>query len=200
MKRVDQPLPPLRRRRGLTDDERTLWDSVAKQAKPLRKSAARKKAEIEARISDKLAEEAPRKAPPKSVSGKPVVAPVVKVKVSPPPPPPLATLTRRERGRIARGKKEIDARLDLHGKTLTQAHGILKRFLTRAQADGAALVLVITGKGRTTSEGRESGALRREVPEWLSQPDFRVLVTGFEEAHIGHGGEGALYVRVRRAR
>jgi DNA-nicking Smr family endonuclease len=196
MKRLD---PPPRRRRALTDDERMLWDSVAKSAKPLRKSPPRKKPDVEAKVADKAASDIP---PPstKAVSAKPVAAPAVKVKASPPPSPPLATLTRRERGRIARGKKEIDARLDLHGKTLTQAHGILKRFLTRAQADGASLVLVITGKGRTTSEGRESGALRREVPEWLSMAEFRVLVTGFEEAHIGHGGEGALYVRVRRAR
>jgi DNA-nicking Smr family endonuclease len=193
MKRLD---PPPRRRRALTDDERTLWDSVAKQARPLRKSPSKKKADAEA----VAASETPRAATPKAAPAKPVAVPAVKVKASPPPPPSLATLTRRERGRIARGKKEIDARLDLHGKTLIQAHGILRRFLTRAQADGASLVLVITGKGRTTSEGRESGALRREVPEWLSMAEFRVLVSGFEEAHIGHGGEGALYVRVRRAR
>lgn len=183
--------PPARRRRALSDEERALWDSVAKQAKPLKKAAAKsaskKKADIEA-----LPRDAPRSVKP--APAKPA-APVAK-----PSSPPLATLTRRERGRIARGKTEIDARLDLHGKTLTQAHGILRRFLARAQADGFSLVLVITGKGRTTSEGRESGALRREVPEWLSLPEFRALVSGYEEAHIGHGGEGALYVRVRRAR
>jgi DNA-nicking Smr family endonuclease len=189
MKRID---PPARRRRALTDDERTLWDSVAKQAKPLKKTRAAVKKKAEAAAA--AAQDAPRPAPAKAI-----IATVTRV-VPKPSAPPLATLTRRERGRIARGKKDIDARLDLHGKTLTQAHGILKRFLARAQAEGFSLVLVITGKGRTTSEGRESGALRREVPEWLGQPEFRVLVAGFEEAHIGHGGEGALYVRVRRAR
>lgn len=186
--------PPSRKRRALTDEERTLWDSVAKQAKPLKKTArkakvtAKKKPEIEA---------------PPSPAPRPAKAPPAKIAMPPaakPGPPPLATMTRRERGRVARGKTEIDARLDLHGKTLAQAHGVLRRFLARAQAEGYSLVLVITGKGRTTSEGREAGALRREVPEWLTQPDFRVLVSGYEEAHIGHGGEGALYVRVRRAR
>ena len=60
-------------------------------------------------------------------------------------------------------------------------------------------MLVITGKGKAGAE-TERGVLRRQVPQWLSLPEFRSLVVGFEEAHIGHGGEGALYVRVRRSR
>ena len=60
-------------------------------------------------------------------------------------------------------------------------------------------VLIITGKGKMGAES-ERGVLRRQVPHWLNQPEFRALVVGFEEAHIGHGGEGALYVRIRRAR
>jgi DNA-nicking Smr family endonuclease len=66
------------------------------------------------------------------------------------------------------------------------------------QANGAKFVIVVTGKGaRGTGE---QGVLRRQVPLWLRLPEFRNLVVGFETAHIGHGGEGALYVRVRRAR
>ena len=61
-------------------------------------------------------------------------------------------------------------------------------------------MLVITGKGRTVEPGAERGLLKRMVPEWLGLPEFRSVVVGFEQAHIGHGGEGALYVRVRRAR
>jgi DNA-nicking Smr family endonuclease len=61
-------------------------------------------------------------------------------------------------------------------------------------------VLVITGKGRTSAAASERGVLRRQVPLWLSLPEFRSLVVGFEEAHIGHGGEGALYVRIRRSK
>jgi DNA-nicking Smr family endonuclease len=41
--------------------------------------------------------------------------------------------------------------------------------------------------------------LKRQVPLWLALPEFRSLVVGFEDAHIGHGGQGALYVRLRRA-
>jgi DNA-nicking Smr family endonuclease len=60
-------------------------------------------------------------------------------------------------------------------------------------------VLVITGKGKIGAES-ERGVLRRQVPEWLRQPEFRTFVVGFEEAHVGHGGAGALYVRIRRSR
>jgi DNA-nicking Smr family endonuclease len=87
----------------------------------------------------------------------------------------------------------------------------LLRFLRRAQADGAKFVLVITGKGARAGDASgehawgervwgERGVLKRQVPLWLRLPEFRPYVIGFEAAHVGHGGEGALYVRVRRAR
>ena len=81
----------------------------------------------------------------------------------------------------------------------TRAYGALSGFLRRAHHDGLTFVLVITGKGRMGAES-ERGVLRRQVPQWLSLPEFRALVVGFEEAHAGHGGEGALYVRIRRAK
>jgi DNA-nicking Smr family endonuclease len=102
--------------------------------------------------------------------------------------------------RVARGKEAIDARLDLHGLTQAQAHSALLHFLRDASTRGARLVLVITGKG-TRNEGQgERGVLRRQVPQWLGLPEFRVFVIGFEDAHVAHGGEGALYLRLRRAR
>ena len=57
-------------------------------------------------------------------------------------------------------------------------------------------MLVITGKGG--GRDGERGVLKRQVPLWLALPEFRALVVGFGDAAIGHGGEGALYVRVRR--
>ncbi len=69
----------------------------------------------------------------------------------------------------------------------------------RSQDNGAKTVLVITGKGGAGS-GNERGVLKRQVPMWLALPEFRGLVVGFSDAAIGHGGEGALYVRVRRAK
>ena len=109
------------------------------------------------------------------------------------------------RSSVQRGAIEIDARIDLHGMTQEAAHGRLLSFLRRAQADGARLVLVITGKGKQDGEsdaGRreERGVLRRAVPIWLSSAELRPLVIGFDEAGRGHGGTGALYVRVRRAK
>ena len=84
--------------------------------------------------------------------------------------------------------------------TQTRAHRALSGFLQRAHRDGLTFVLIITGKGRTIGPESERGVLRRQVPQWLSLPEFRSLVVGFEEAHIGHCGEGALYVRIRRSR
>ena len=116
-----------------------------------------------------------------------------------PAAPPLVPLGRRERSRLSRGHSEIDARIDLHGMTQSRAHHALQLFLQRAYSEGFTFVLVITGKGKVGSE-TERGVLRRQVPHWLNLPEFRPFVVGFEEAHIGHGGSGALYVRIRRAR
>ena len=104
------------------------------------------------------------------------------------------------RSQLSRGTKDIDARLDLHGMTQDRAHRTLFAFLQRASSNGLTFVLVITGKGRVTGAESERGVLRRQVPQWLSLPEYRSLVVGFEEAHIGHGGEGALYVRIRRSK
>jgi DNA-nicking Smr family endonuclease len=134
-----------------------------------------------------------------SASPRPIVS-VQPPKPSKPATPPLAPLGRREKSRLSRGRSEIDARLDLHGMTQTRAHRALHGFLQRAHSEGLTFVLVITGKGKVGGGEAERGVLRRQVPQWLSLPEFRSLVVGFEEAHIGHGGEGALYVRIRRAR
>jgi DNA-nicking Smr family endonuclease len=192
------PIPelsaPPRRRRALSEEERQLWESVAKQIKPLRKKPRAAKAtppESEAPVAVK-AVAAPKSPPSAKVqrAPKPDVVPAM---------PPLVSLGRRERSQLSRGRKEIDARLDLHGMTQTRAHRALFGFLQRSHHEGLTFVLVITGKGKLGAES-ERGVLRRQVPQWLSLPEFRALVVGFEEAHIGHGGEGALYVRIRRSR
>jgi DNA-nicking Smr family endonuclease len=85
--------------------------------------------------------------------------------------------------------------------TQAQAHTALVRFVRGARADGAKFVLVVTGKGsRSADVAGERGVLRRQVPLWLQLPELRDAVVGFEEAHVAHGGEGALYVRLRKAR
>ena len=119
--------------------------------------------------------------------------------------PPLAPLGRKLKKRVARGREPIEARLDLHGFTQTQAHAALLRFLHRAQSDGVRIALVVTGKGAAKEPTGTTARLRRAFSSgrcrlWLSLPEFRSLVVGFEDAHLGHGGQGALYVRLRRAR
>jgi len=179
---------PSRGRRHLSEEERTLWEHVARQVKPLRKKPRVGK------TAAATSEPPPMKPAPSSRPIPSSAAP----KPGKPAVPPLAPLGRRERARLSRGRSEIDARLDLHGMTQTRAHRTLLGFLQRAHHDGLTFVLVITGKGVVGDT--ERGVLRRQVPQWLSLPEFRALVVGFEEAHIGHGGEGALYVRIRRAR
>jgi DNA-nicking Smr family endonuclease len=187
-------LEPLRRRkRVLSEEEHALWESVAKQIKPLRKRPR----PVKAQEDDVPSAAKPVAAPP---SSRPIKDTPVSKPNPPPSAPPLVRLGRRERSQLSRGRKEIDARLDLHGMTQTRAHQALSNFLRRAHADGLTFVLVITGKGRSGERDSDRGVLRRQVPQWLSLPEFRTLVVGFEEAHIGHGGEGALYVRIRRVR
>lgn len=184
-----------KRRRALSYDERVLWTTVTRAIEPLRSRPP-----VEAETDDSTAANAPqpplKPAPPAKRPAKPTQAAGAPPPVKKPPEPQPATLGRRLKQRVARGKEAIDARLDLHGLTQAQAHGELLRFLSSAHARDARLVLVITGKGR----GGEPGVLRRQVPQWLGLPEFRALVVGFEDASIRHGGEGALYVRVRRAR
>ncbi len=114
-------------------------------------------------------------------------------------PPALAQFDRRLRQRVARGHTAIDVRLDLHGMTQAQAHAALLHFLTQAQAQDAKLALVVTGKGMGAAGAPpERGVLRRQVPFWLSLSEFRRFIVSFQEAHASHGGEGALYLRLRR--
>jgi DNA-nicking Smr family endonuclease len=188
----ESPVSP-RRKRSLSEEERALWEHVARQIKPLRKKPRAAKARADSPVVDVAAAVKPAASPKPSAAAKITRAPK-------PEAPPLAPIGRRERSQLSRGRKEIDARLDLHGMTQTRAHRALWGFLQRAHSDGLTFVLVITGKGKVGGAESERGVLRRQVPQWLGLPEFRSLVIGFEEAHIGHGGEGALYVRIRRAR
>jgi DNA-nicking Smr family endonuclease len=184
-----------RRPRSLSEEERALWDTVTRAIAPLRRrKAARIKEAVE---TEEVVARAPAK--PARHAVKTPAAPVQR-----PDPPPLAPLGRRMRQKLARGSESIDARIDLHGMTQADAHAALAHFLRRAQHTGARVVLVITGKGArsATSAGAdpyaERGVLKRQVPHWLESAELRPFVVGFESATVGHGGAGALYVRVRK--
>jgi DNA-nicking Smr family endonuclease len=172
----------------LRHDEDELWSAVTQSIKPLRPLQ---------RVTEPRAKKVE---PPPSRTTRVRTSSTGKSHTSN-PPPPLAPIGRRTRQRLARGLQSIEARIDLHGFTQDEAHGALTRFLHNAQASGMKFVLVITGKGRARLDiDGNTGILRREVPRWLKGADFRAYVVGYESAHVGHGGEGALYVRLRRAR
>jgi DNA-nicking Smr family endonuclease len=180
------------RRRLLTQGERVLWTQFTRAIEPLRGA------------SPAAADDAAELTEPADVAAlaQPAKPLALRLGAPPPraaktPPPALAPLGRRLRQRVARGREAIDGCLDLHGLTQSEAHATLLHFLRNASARQARLVLVITGKGGR-SEG-ERGVLRRQVPQWLGLPEFRAFVIGFEPAHMAHGGEGAIYVRIRRS-
>jgi DNA-nicking Smr family endonuclease len=183
-------------RRRLTEEEERLWAVVARSIKPLRAGKRMPMAAL------------PKLSPPKlsPQSARPVKRaaadhPSAAVALHPKPPASAIAMARREKQQLARGKTEIGGRIDLHGMTQAQAHDALLHFLRRYQAEGAKFVLVITGKGSAGAVARgERGVLRRQVPLWLGLPEFRICVLGFDVAHVGHGGDGALYVRLRKAR
>jgi DNA-nicking Smr family endonuclease len=188
-------VPPRRRGRPLDDSERRLWHDVTRTVRPLRPGGAgTPAADVTAGSAEAgAAGDAPSPAP----------APARPLRRPPSPtPPPLAPLGRRLRQRIARSTEPIRDRIDLHGLTQAEAHDALLAFLRLAQGRGCGLVLVITGKGARADfgAGGDRGILRRLVPHWLALPAFRDLIVGFEVAHPVHGGEGALYVRLRRRR
>lgn len=189
----DEPLRR-RRQRRLSDAERMLWSEVTRDITPFGVRADR----AQSATSDGETPPAPAaKAQAEPQPARPTSAAVPNHNQ----PPPLAPFGRRMRQRIARGSHAIGGRLDLHGLTQREAYDALIGFLRTAQARGEPLVLVITGKGAPGAEaGHERGVLKRQVPHWLRLPAFRDLVVGFEPAHVTHGGEGALYVRVRRKR
>lgn len=105
-------------------------------------------------------------------------------------------------GKMTRGKLSPDARIDLHGMTLSEAHPELIRFILNAQSDGMRLVLVITGKGKRGEDigpiPQRMGVLRHQVPQWLRLPPLGQAVLQVAEAHLRHGGSGAYYVYLRR--
>ncbi len=122
--------------------------------------------------------------------------------VAPPPARPhelthghSVGIDKRQAERFRRGKTPIEGRIDLHGRTQAQAHDDLHDFVARAHASGKRMVLVITGKGITASK---SGVLKENVPRWLNEPTLRRHVLAFDYAEPQHGGEGALYVLLKR--
>ena len=174
-------------RRGLSAQEQKLWSDVTRLVAPLRRPPL----PADPAPSTALGKTKPKPSRAAARAGAPAASPTA----------PLEAFDRRLKQRLVRGTEAIDARVDLHGKTQSEAYAALFSFLRKAQSDGARFVLVITGKGGNAREdGSERGVLKRQVPQWLRLPEFRRYVLGFEDAHHRHGGAGALYLRIRRQR
>jgi DNA-nicking Smr family endonuclease len=181
-------------KRRVTPDELELWRHVAQTVRPIK--SKRRTAPPEEKVPS---------APAKTAKASKPATPAQPVKPHPPTPPKPHELThgvshgidRRQAERFRKGKLAIEGKIDLHGRTQQDAHDDLLAFLRRAHAAGKRNVLVVTGKGMTTSK---TGILRQAVPRWLNEPVFRALVLAFDYAEPHHGGEGALYVLIKRVR
>jgi len=184
-------------KRRLSSEDAALWKSVTGSIKPLRKH-------MPEAANSVPPDDAPKPPKPQRVKSAAAGDAPAAMRLKEPPAPPLAPIDRRTRKNIARGKHDIDGRIDLHGYRQAEAHGALLRFLQGLQAQGGRVALVITGKGGGSGGGsgdsEARGVLRRQVPHWLALPEFRDYVVGFDVATAGHGGDGALYVRLRRKR
>lgn len=197
------------RRRGpraLTPEDEEIWDKVARTAVPMHPRRRGPLVQTPPAAVPAVAEEAPRPARIPQFRLGESANPARGHDILPPFPDRLhgapVRMDRRAYDQMKRGKLVPEARIDLHGLTLAQAHPELVRFVLAAHARGLRLLLVITGKGKpATDEGPipvRTGALRHQVPHWLHMAPIGPLVLQVGPAHLRHGGGGAYYVYLRR--
>ncbi len=179
-----------------------LWARVSKTVDPINPELAKELEQFQEEFASLVRKTAKPSAPVKSLKNAAIHAPH-------PQSFQFTGLDRRQQQRLLRGRVDIDARIDLHGETVESARMKLWQFLSNSAAQGCRTVLVITGKGtsqftRHTLHGRgyhesdsRNGRLRSALPDWLHEPEFRTLVSGFQPAHPKHGGGGAVYVKLR---
>lgn len=203
------------RRRHLSPEERALWDQVARSARalpgrtrldppqprpgPAAATADRGRAAHAQRMETHIPEGFDLGLDVPDRLGHDLARPIADSLRDAP-----VSMDKRQFVRLSKGRLDPEARLDLHGMTLDRAHGALTRFITTARLRGQRLVLVITGKGRDSVEDgpipRRRGALRHEVPHWLRAAPLESMVLEVRHAHRRHGGDGALYVYLRKPR
>lgn len=195
-----------RRPRPLSPDEVDLWRQVAKSARALR---ADRPVPLLPPPAAHVALPAPQAKPSLAAAfrvGEKVHHPPQRTDLAPGPRDHLAAqpvrMDRKTYERMARGKIMPEARIDLHGMTLSEAHSELVHFILSAHRAGMRLVLVITGKGkRGLDQGpipARIGALRHQVPHWLALPPLGSHILQVTPSSVRHGGDGALYVYLRR--
>lgn len=187
------------RKRSLRPEEKAIWRKVASSVKPISEARLRD-------LDEPEAIEKPREKPvpetKQSLRHGHFPHPHTKPKL------PALPVDRGAEKRVRKGRLEIDGRIDLHGLTQDMALRTLRNFLAMAYRDGYRTVLVITGKGLKAREREsepwekqeEPGVLKRKLPEWLGNAEFRQWVSGYAIAHLRHGGGGAFYVTMRRVK
>ncbi len=196
----------MRKPRHLSPDERALWDHVARQIDPQRAEtpampvefAAPKRKPTPAQPTPFAAFELGSKATPPRPTHQ--LAPSIGQTLTSAP----LSMDAKTHGKMVRGKLRPDARIDLHGMTMAEAHPALTGFILSEHAAGSRMVLVITGKGKLRDDLApmpvRKGILRHQVPQWLTLAPLRQVVLQVSPANIRHGGEGAYYVYLRRRR
>lgn len=182
-------------RRPLTRDELDLWRRSTADVRPLSDLPPNEKQSPPAtKAKQSEAANGGQKRPRLARASTKIPASAVSTRALDPSRP--VDIDRRNWERLKRGQVQIERKLDLHGRTQTEAHGELDRFLTMASVSGLRCILVVTGKGGV--DGR--GVLRQMVPRWLDEAGNRQKVLTFCPAQPRHGGDGALYVLLRRRR
>ncbi|HHS94247.1 MAG TPA: DNA mismatch repair protein MutS [Rhodobacterales bacterium] len=193
-----------RKIRALRKEELELWKKVVEQAEPLHREMPEvgEKSSLARPVVTKrppvpqfrLGEKAKPKLPPH------ITAPSIREHVASQP----VQMDWKQHKKMKQGRIRPEARIDLHGMTIAQAHPALGRFILDASTNGLRLVLVITGKGKTKPNTgpipERHGVLRHQVPHWLHNAPLKQHVLQITEAHVSHGGQGAYYVYLRRSR
>lgn len=192
-------------RRKLHKDELELWGKVAETAVPMHLKRRKPQDAL-------CAPKPPAKTPASPIAAFEVSArarsfqpahdilPDIRERVAKAP----VQMDKKAHGKLKQGKLKPEAKLDLHGMTLDQAHPQLTAFILKAYQSQKRLVLVVTGKGKMRDDGGpipvRLGVLRHQVPQWLTTPPLAQVVLQMTEAHLRHGGGGAYYVYLRRQR
>ncbi|MFL9841491.1 Smr/MutS family protein [Sphingomonas sp. ST-64] len=181
----------------MTAEEQALWARVTASIKPLSREAPRPVQPLGPAL-DLSPPVVATQVPPKGR----VPAPVSRPSQPSPAPPPRDTLDGGWDKRLSRGLVGPDTTLDLHGHTLASAHALLDRGLDRAIARGDRLMLLITGKPPRPESDRPHarGAIRAAVRDWLAASRHADRIAAVRGAHSRHGGQGALYIVLRRER
>ena len=190
-----------KRGKGLSAEDRALWDKVAKSTTPMNRQRSSAPPKDTAPPPDSSTRADATWLPEPFRIGARAHGELADHGPASPKPAPLR-MDRRTFQRMKRGKSKPDARIDLHGMTVAVAHPALLSFVLKSHAAGHRLLLVITGKGRGGDNGDpvpvRRGILRQQVPQWLTTPPLASVVLQIEPAHDRHGGSGAFYVYLRR--